>query len=163
MKLPLPLRLFWGAFLLVTSALLALAVGPHVERHLFPIRAAQSIEDVHRSGDLLRFVWVSDKLRLAPSGTLDVALNTPGDRFEVTLFNDRSQAGEPPCTRMIPWARSLAVDVGPHRQHYCVEIPRTVSPADRIDLVVVAHYRGLWGLWDHPVAFPPIADVPAPS
>lgn len=160
MNLPLSLRLYWVAFLLTALALLALTVGPRVEATLFPIRVDQRVEEVRRDGDLLHFVWVSDKVRMAPSGTLDVALITPNDRFEVTLFNDRSADGEPACTNMIPWSRSRAVGIGPHRQHYCVEIPRTVARGERIDLVVVAHYRGFLGLWDHPVAFPPIADVP---
>ncbi len=154
------IRTFWTIYGLVALGFIVLVVGPRVEGLIRPIRSTQSIEDVGRVNAFLRFDWVSEKTRMAPGGPLDVALVTPSDRFEVTLYNDTSAPGEPRCSRILPWARSMTVGVGPHRQSYCVEIPRTVTASDRIELVVVAHYGGLLGLWDLPVRFPPIVYTP---
>ena len=60
----------------------------------------------------------------------------------------------------VPWSHGQAVGVGPHRQHYCVELPETVGPDLPVAVAIVARYRGLAGLWDLRVPFPPI-DSPA--
>ncbi len=154
MKLPLSLRLFWGAFTLALVMLLGITTGPFLETRLFPIRTAQSLDDVHRDPAMLRFTWVSDKLRSPPSTALEVVMKTAADRFELTLYSDDSASSEPPCTTVLPWSRSHAVPVGERRQRFCVEIPRTVASDVAFDLTVVVSYRGLWGLWNTPVTFP---------
>ena len=156
-RLSRSLRLFWGAYLLVVVGLLAFTTGPLVEASLFPIRTGQSLVDVHRDPAMLRFTWVSDKRRSPPSTALEVVLKTDGDRFELTLYSDDSAPGEPPCTTVVPWSRSHAVPVGERRQRFCVEIPRTVASDVAFRLTVVVSYRGLWGLWNTPVAFPTLS------
>ena len=167
MRMPPALRWFWRIYIpIALAALTAIGLfiaGPVLEARFWPIRVSQPIEDVHRDAGTLRFVWHSTKLRMAPSNDIDVFVSTPSDHFPWTLANDLSPEGGPPCKVLAPWSHGYTVDVGEHRQHYCIELPRTVAPEDPVTVRVVAHYRGLWGLWDLPVAFPPIEDPPAES
>ncbi len=156
-RLPHHLRLFWAAYLLLLLAFVGLAAGPTLETALWPVRSkGATIEGEGRDRAFVRFTWVSRKLRMTPSPGVDAVMDAAGDRFDLTLYNDVSGPNEAPCTRLLPWSRSLVVGVGEHRQAYCVEIPRTVAPSDAIGLTVTAKYRGLWGLWTLAVPLPPL-------
>ena len=161
------LRWFWRAYIplavLVLLGLLAVPLGPMLELRLDPVRVDQSIESVHREAGMLRFVWSSNKLRMAPSNDVDVFVTTPRDHFPWTLANDLSPIGAPRCSMLMPWSQGQVVGTGQHHQPYCIQVPSMVGEGDRIRVRVVAHYRGLWGLWDLPVTFPPIVDPPEAS
>ena len=155
MKISPPLRWFWRIYvplaITVLLAMLALPLGPSVEQRFWPVRTDQRIEEVTRAADRMCWTWVSDKARNLVSDNMDVFLTTRTDRMVVAVF-ERDTG--------LPWGRSRAVGLGPHRQSYCVLLPPNVTPADAIRLEQVAYYPGLLGLWHTSVRFPDIVEPP---
>ncbi len=80
---------------------------------------------------------------------MDVFLTTRTDRMVVAVF-ERDTG--------LPWGRSRAVGLGPHRQAYCVLLPPNVKPSDPVRIEQVAYYPGLLGLWHVAVHFPDIVE-----
>ena len=150
------LRWFWRCYIplagLVLLGFLAVPLGPMLEARLYPVRIDQSVEDLQRTADRLCWTWVSVKARNAVSDNMDVFLDdlTDGDRQVLAIFERESG---------MPWARSRAVAIGPHRQSYCVLLPPSVKPSHRIRLEQTAFYPGWHGLWHVALSLPTI-DVP---
>ena len=133
------------------SSMVFLEAGPAIEGRFWPVRIEQRIEDVTRTGDRLCWTWASDKVRDLVSDNMDVFLTTRTDRMVVAIF-ERDTG--------LPWGRSRAVGLGPHRQDYCVLLPPNVTPSDPLRVEQVAYYPGLLGLWHLAVRFPDIVEPP---
>ena len=129
--------------------MLLVPIGPWVEGSLRPIRTDQRIEEVTRQSNRLCWTWVSIKVRDGVSDNMDVFLTTRTDRMVVAVF-ERDTG--------LPWGRSRAVGLGPHRQAYCVLLPPNVTPTDPVRVEQVAYYPGLLGLWHLAVRFPDIVE-----
>ncbi|MGI3901216.1 MAG: hypothetical protein ACRYGP_13970 [Janthinobacterium lividum] len=149
------MKWFWRLYLPTATVLLlsmlAAPFGPWIEGTIRPIRTDQRIEDVVRNPDRLCWTWVSIKVRDGVSDNMDVFLATRTDRMVVAVF-ERDTG--------LPWGRSRAVGLGPHRQSYCVLLPPNVRPSDAVRIEQVAYYPGLLGLWHLAVHFPDIVEPP---
>lgn len=149
------MRWFWRTYiplaLLVLISVSATVIGPAVESRFWPIRTDQRIEDVTRTADRICWTWVSQKVRDRVSDNMDVFLTTRTDRMVVAVFEQESG---------MPWGRSRAVGLGPHRQSYCVQLPPNVKAADPVRIEQVALYPGLLGLWHTAVHLPDIVEPP---
>ena len=147
------LRWFWRLYIpiaaLLVFGMLLVPLGPVVEGQLWPIRVHQEIEGVARTSDRLCWIWASEKVRSGVSDNMDVFLTTLTDRMVVAVF-ERDTG--------LPWGRSRAVGLGPHRQAYCVLLPPNVKPSDPVRIEQVAYYPGLFGLWHLAVHFPDIVE-----
>ena len=150
-----PLRWFWRIYIpvamLLLAGMVAVPLGPVIEARFWPVRTEQRIEDVTRTADRLCWTWVSDKVRDLVSDNMDVFLTTRTDRMVVAVF-ERSTG--------LPWGRSRAVGLGPHRQAYCVLLPPNVRPSDFVRVEQIAYYPGLLDLWHIAVRFPDIVEPP---
>ncbi len=146
---------FWRIYLpivaVLTLGMVAAALGPEVESRFWPIRIHQRIENVVRTPDRLCWTWVSEKVRSRVSDNMDVFLTTSADRMVVAVF-ERDTG--------MPWGRSRAVGIGPHRQDYCVLLPPNVGVSDAVRVEQVAYYPGMLGVWHVSVRFPDIVDPP---
>ena len=147
-------RFGWG-WVLVACLVAIWMMAPLVEQRFFPIRINQEIAHVTRFDGFVRFVWISDKLRMAPSERVDVIVKTPDEQFSLTFYNDESPP-DAPCTKLVPWTKARTISLGHREQPFCVEIPRAVPSDDWVTIDVTIHYGGFLGLWDQPLRMPPI-------
>ncbi len=149
------LRWFWRIYLPLAATLMLgmvlIPLGPAIDGRYRPVRVGQRIENVTRAGDRLCWTWASTKVRDLVSDNMDVFLTTRTDRMVVAVF-ERDTG--------LPWGRSRAVGLGPHRQDYCVLLPPNVTPSDPVRVEQVAYYPGLLGLWHIAVRFPDIVEPP---
>ena len=113
MKTGPALRWFWRIYIplavLLVIGMLAVPLGQFVEESVWPVRTDQRIEGIVRAADRLCWTWVSVKARDRVSDNMDVFLSTISDRMVLSIF-ERDTG--------LPWGKSRAVSLGPHRQNY---------------------------------------------
>ena len=144
-------RLYWPVALIACAMIGAPLVGPRIEHAMAPVRIDQHMENIRRSADRICWEWVSVKARPLVSDNMDAFLETRLDRFVVAIF-ERDTG--------MPWARSRAVGLGPHRQPYCILLPPSVAPGEPLRVRQTIYYPGWLGLWHVAVVLPDVEDPP---
>ena len=145
---PFLTRVGLGAWPIVIAVICIPLVAPAAESRFFPIRTDQRMENITRSADRLCWEWVSIKQRNRVSDDLNVWIDTPGELGALSSVFERDTG--------MPWVRSRAVGVGPHRQPYCTLLPPYLKPEDPVRVRQTAFYPGLLPLWHVQVRFPDV-------
>lgn len=148
----------------MSATIVSLVLGAsRIEMALNPVLGMQAIPEdgVTRTDHTLCWERISYKKRLAPVVNFDVFLDRVNP--ETGRFDDQHRsfpevyAEAPPHD---PVSTDRTPGIGWTRRRLCVDLPANVKPGQPIRLQQIAHFRGLFSLWDLSTALPEIVSPP---